>query len=273
MHETKKWEELTLANNFMFYKIMSSDAELCRELLERLLKFKIEKVVIQNEHVIEGDAGGKSIRLDVYAAETSKVYDLEMQTTNPCDIMERSRYYQALMDVDCLDSGERYGNLPENYVIFICLTDPFDKKLSCYTFSNRCHEAPEMELNDRTLKVFYNASSYKAEKDDKVREFLKFLATNQSDGSFSQDLKNRVALARKNAQWRHSYMTLERYGKEQHYEGYQQGIAEGERIKALETAKNFLSMGLSAEQVAKGSGIDLQTVLKIQNELKLVSVK
>lgn len=80
------------------------------------------------------------------------------------------------MDVDCLDSGERYGNLPENYVIFICLTDPFDKKLSCYTFSNRCHEAPEMELNDRTLKVFYNASSYKAEKDDKVREFLKFLA-------------------------------------------------------------------------------------------------
>ena len=38
------WEELTFANNFMFCKIMESEPEICRRLLEILLHIKIEKL-------------------------------------------------------------------------------------------------------------------------------------------------------------------------------------------------------------------------------------
>ena len=229
------------------------------------MRFKIEKVVIQNERILEGDVGGKSIRLDVYAAETGKIYDLEMQTTNPTDLCERSRYYQALMDVDCLDSGKLYSELPENFVVFICLKDPFNRNLPCYTFTNRCHETADLELNDRTYKLFYNASSYEAEPDAKIREFLKYLVTNRSDGAFSEDLQNRVAAARKNAQWRHSYMTWERYGNEQRAEGRAEGERIGEERGRLETARLLIEKyHIPLEQACADLGIS-PSLLKPEN--------
>ena len=45
------------------------------------------------------------------------------------------------------------------------------------------------------------------------------------------------------------------------------GIAEGERNKAFETARNYLRMGLTAEQVAQGSDIPLADVLQLQQAL------
>ena len=38
-------------------------------------------------------------------------------------------------------------------------------------------------------------------------------------------------------------------------QGISQGIEQGLEQKALETAKNFLSMGFSCEQIAKGTGL------------------
>ena len=59
-----------------------------------------------------------------------------------------------------------------------------------------------------------------------------------------------------------------RQGKEQGYEvGLQQGLERGAHQKALETAKNLLSMGLSPEQVAQGTNLPLETVQQIQSSL------
>ena len=48
-----------------------------------------------------------------------------------------------------------------------------------------------------------------------------------------------------------------RQGKEQ---GYEQGIEQGAYQNKLETAKTFLSMGLSSEQVAQGTNLPLDVV-------------
>lgn len=40
--------------------------------------------------------------------------------------------------------------------------------------------------------------------------------------------------------------------------------------KAVETARNFLDLGVSPEQVSKGTGLSLEQVLEIQRESKLV---
>lgn len=42
-----------------------------------------------------------------------------------------------------------------------------------------------------------------------------------------------------------------------------QGIAEGSHAAKLETARNFLQMGLSKEQVAQGTGLSLEEVNQI----------
>ena len=62
-----------------------------------------------------------------------------------------------------------------------------------------------------------------------------------------------------------------RQGKEQGFEaGLQQGLEQGQERgayqKALETARNLLSMGLSPEQVAQGTSLPLETVMELVQE-------
>lgn len=50
-------------------------------------------------------------------------------------------------------------------------------------------------------------------------------------------------------------------------EAYAIGIERGAHQKALETAKNLLSMGLSPEQVAQGTNLSLETVLALSKNI------
>ena len=63
----KKYEELTLASDFLFCKIMQ-DTELCREMLQRIMGLKLGKVQVVNaQKPIDTTFDGKSIRLDICA--------------------------------------------------------------------------------------------------------------------------------------------------------------------------------------------------------------
>ena len=48
--------------------------------------------------------------------------------------------------------------------------------------------------------------------------------------------------------------------------GIEQGLARGAYQKALETARNLLSMGLFPEQVAQGTSLPLETVMELVQE-------
>ena len=64
---------------------------------------------------------------------------------------------------------------------------------------------------------------------------------------------------------RHPYITDIR--REAIEEGRIEGRQEGAEQKAIETAKNFLKMGLTLEQVAQGTGLPLEEVEKLAKEL------
>ena len=49
MRKKKRLQELTIKDNFMFGAVMA-DEEMCRELLEIVLGFSIEKVKVSKEH-------------------------------------------------------------------------------------------------------------------------------------------------------------------------------------------------------------------------------
>ena len=40
----EKWERATLADNFIFCKVMTENPDLCKELLEMLLTIKIDRI-------------------------------------------------------------------------------------------------------------------------------------------------------------------------------------------------------------------------------------
>ena len=49
--------------------------------------------------------------------------------------------------------------------------------------------------------------------------------------------------------------------------GLQKGLQQGEYNKAIENARNFLNLGISVEIVAQGTGLSLEEVNKIKDEL------
>ena len=79
---TKSYEELTIADDFMFGKVME-DRELCREVLECLLGQPVGNLEeVETEREFRYFTDGKPVRLDVYTRDTRHVYDAEMQNLN-----------------------------------------------------------------------------------------------------------------------------------------------------------------------------------------------
>ena len=74
----KRYEELTIADDFMFGKVME-DKALCREVLECLLEHPIGELEdVQTERQFRYTTDGKPVRLDVYTRDQNHIYDAEM---------------------------------------------------------------------------------------------------------------------------------------------------------------------------------------------------
>ncbi|MGN0729824.1 Rpn family recombination-promoting nuclease/putative transposase [Treponema sp.] len=207
----EKWERATLADNFIFCWVMSSNPDLCREVLELLLGISIERIETpEPERAFKADHWSKGVRFDVYVRDgTGRCFDIEIQTTNRTNLAKRARYYQGLMDVDSLSSGTDYSSLNESYVIFLCMEDAFGAGLPVYEFQQTCRQNPGIKFSDGTHKVFFNASEYDKMPTDSLREFFKFLNGKKADSELAGLLEKKVSLAKANAQWRHTYMTWE----------------------------------------------------------------
>ena len=100
----KKYEDLTISDDFMFGIIMRQ-AKYCKPFLETVLDIKIKHIEYPKvQEVINLDVKAKSIRLDVYVDDgENTVYNIEMQNISKPDQPKRMRYYQDLIDLDLID--------------------------------------------------------------------------------------------------------------------------------------------------------------------------
>ncbi|MCI5696590.1 MAG: Rpn family recombination-promoting nuclease/putative transposase [Spirochaetia bacterium] len=138
----KSWNELTITDDFIFCKVMQNEV-LCKQMVEVLLNIKIDKLqYIEPQHSIIPDYASRSIRLDIYAKDSDRVYDIEIQTTDKRNLEKRARYYQSLMDIDQLEHNVDYNRLKDSYIIFICTFDPFKEDALTYTITQTIKERP-----------------------------------------------------------------------------------------------------------------------------------
>lgn len=94
----KSVDELTFTDDFMFGTIMKNP-KICKEVIERLLHIAVGKIEYPSlQKTIAPFYESKGIRLDVYAADNERIFDIEMQTSVPPALAKRTRYYQSLMD-------------------------------------------------------------------------------------------------------------------------------------------------------------------------------
>ena len=266
----QKWKNATIANNFIFYKVMQNNQDVCKELLEILLQIKIDHIVMHTEETIEIDYDKKGIRLDVYAEGADKAFDLEMQSTDKGELPERARYYQGVLDVRALSSGADYKDLKDNYVIFICVPDIFKRGLAKYTFENLCLENTEIKLNDRAFKYFFIAQNYDKILDERQKAFLKLVMSPKATGtdSFTEKVTKLVEEAKLNTQWRKQFMEWEREMARKFREGKAEGIIEGAQQKAIEASIALLKKRIPPETIAECLQLPLEKVLELKKSIK-----
>ena len=280
MKHIKPIEELTFVDDYMFGFILQNE-KICKELLERLLKIKIEKVVYPElQKSISPYYETKGVRLDVYVKDSNRVFDIEIQNSKNIDLPKRTRYYQSMIDIDSLLKGESYSELKESIIIFICTFDPFGENLPCYTFKNLCIENIQLELNDQAVKKIYNSTAYMRESDVEISAFLEYINTRTPTDDFTKKLSHLVEEAKLNNIFRDKYLTMNIHDQDitkEAYEeglsaGLQQGIQQGEerglQQGKYETARNMLNRNLPIEIVCECTGLSKDVIEKIKKETK-----
>ena len=260
----EQWEQATIANNYIFYYVMHENPDICKEVIERLLQIEIDHIEMAQEEVLKVDMNSKSIRMDVYVKNATQAFDLEIQALDTHELPERARYYQGIIDVDTLKSGELYSELKDSYVIFICISDIFGKGLPIYKFENLCTENPSIRLNDRAYKYFFISSKYGKIQNEKQRNFLQLVIDNKQTDELSTKILEKVKSAKQNVLVRKGYMDLIR---EKAYAARDAAKA-AEKRKADEDAIAFLKEGLSIEMISRCINIPLEHVKELAEQIK-----
>ena len=181
------WQSLTIADDFIFCKVFQ-DAELCRELLEILLDIKIDHVEYpESQKEFKSGIFSKGIRLDVFVQDSTRVFDVEIQTAKQGNLALRTRYYHSAMDTSLLHSGQYYTELKESYVIFLCLFDPIGKGLPLYHYVTKEMNSNDI-LNDKRHTVLYNVSAFAKLKQSEKRALLEYIALGKKNTHFANRL-------------------------------------------------------------------------------------
>lgn len=233
--DNRPLEKLTIKDAFMFSAVMTEDPESCKLCIELALGIEIGRIEVSKEKCFIYNPEYKGVRLDVYAKDENNTrYDVEMQVARERSLERRSRYYHSQMDMDLLDSGHFYSELPDVHVIFVCDYDPFGEKKYRYTVQGMVQEVPGLTFQDGCKTTIL---STKGENRDEVPEalvkFLEYVALPQEESERTFDdpyvtrLQQTIQRIKRSREMGKRYMTLQEYFREDLIEAKEAGIAEG----------------------------------------------
>ena len=175
-NKTNTIQELNLADNFLFGKVMS-DSEICRMILEKILNIPIKKVEFPvTRKTTDIAPNSRGVRLDACINdEQDTIYSIEMLCCGDEELLRKTRYFQCNIDSSIIIPGKESTKLKKSYIIFICTFDPFPDGRHLYTFENRCLENLSLTLGDETTEIFLSTKGKKDDVDDEMRDFLAYI--------------------------------------------------------------------------------------------------
>jgi len=207
------FEQLTITNKFMFAMVFSHK-EIAKPFLEAVLGIKIHELrEPELEKTIDVNPVSKGVRFDVFVkesgpkGETLRSFDIEMQMEDTHEIPKRARFYQAMRDSEALCRGEKYRDLKELYIIFLCHDDIFGKGRAVYRFKNLETDDPKIEMGDLSFKNFYIFSKYREVAEKSIRDYMEYFATNKANTPATEDIDRLVKLYQSDSNTRIRYMT------------------------------------------------------------------
>ena len=260
----EQWKSITIANDFVFCKIMQ-DEELLSELIRLVLpELNFIKLDIQAQKTVEVGADIHGVRFDIFATlDDGSMVVIEMQVINKDSIPKRLRFYGSMADTQMLDKGVVYSKLRDSYVVMIAPFDFYGKGRHIYTFTNRCVQDHSLEMEDGTTKIMLNANGTMDDVSVKLKAFLDYVAGKPVDDKYVRKLDEAVQKARMNKTWRREYMTLMMRDLENQEIGREEGREEAHREKIAEMLRD----GRTPQAIADFCKYPLQLVQEVQQSM------
>ena len=264
-----KFDDLTIRHDFLFKKVMRNK-RICKHLLEELLHTKIADISYPEiEKTIDVFYDSRGVRLDVVIADDKHThYNLEMQVKNTINpetgqlvLPKRTRYYQAMIDVDALQKGQNFDLLPKTYIIFICAFDFFGKGNYMYTFKKRCTEIPELIFPDETTIILLNTIGTHGNITPDIKSFFDYVNKHIVTSDFAKEIDSEINHIKSDQKARLEYMSLETYIQDNRYEA--------QYAEKFATVKRMLKLGKnSLADISEMTDLPLATVKQIQAEMQ-----
>lgn len=248
----KPFQELTLADDFMFGEVMRRP-ENAKPFLEALLGKKIGSIAtIDKQKELTGGAALHGVRLDVCLEDENHTqYDVEMQTGTSYDLEKRIRYYQSSIDRRTLKSAESYRDLRQSYVIFICTDDYYKRGLAVYKRKSVIEGAEDVAYDDGSHAYILNASFTEGNSSTDVLDFLRYIDAGYRGrpldvkSDYVAQIEQAVEAVKTDEEMEGTYMTLAMKLQDVKWEGRQ----EGERNKLLADIKALMeTLNLTADK-------------------------
>lgn len=231
-----------------------------RECLEYVLQVIMEK---QDLHVIDQiiqkdykNLQGRSAVMDCVARDsTGKQFDVEIQQDNEGASPKRARYHSGLMDMNTLNPGQDFEELPESYVIFITRDDILGYGLPIYHIDRQIKELEEA-FQDEAHIIYVNS---KKQDDTQLGRLMHDLHCKKADEMHSPILAKRVYELKETQKG----VELMCHEMEKIYsEGMESGEKRGELKAKKETILSLAEMGIPVDKIAKAVNLSEKDVQK-----------
>ena len=231
-----------------------------RECLEYVLQVIMEK---QDLHVIDQiiqkdykNLQGRSAVMDCVARDsTGKQFDVEIQQDNEGASPKRARYHSGLMDMNTLNPGQDFEELPESYVIFITRDDILGYGLPIYHIDRQIKELNEA-FQDEAHIIYVNS---RKQNDTELGKLMHDFNCADADDMHYGLLAERTRYLKENSKGvNEMYRTMDEVEKE----CYEEGREKGRETQAELTAINLRKLGLPLEQIAHAVGFHVEKVEK-----------
>ena len=164
-----------------------------RECLEYVLQVIMEKQDLRViDQIIQKDyknMQGRSAVMDCVARDSEgKQMDVEIQQDNEGASPKRARYHSGLMDMNTLNPGQDFDDLPESYVIFITRDDALGYGLPIYHIDRKIEEVSE-NFKDEAHIIYVNS---KKQEDTELGRLMHDLHCKNAEDMHSKILADRV---------------------------------------------------------------------------------
>lgn len=272
-----KLDQLNLLDKFLFDETME-DAEAYQATVSILLENEVEllgKTETEKELRVSPELRG--VRLDVVGMDREgMIYYTEMQQKNTGNLIKRSRYYQAQLDVSLLEPGvPDFNILNESCFILIAPFDIFGRGLYRYTFEGVCRECPDLRLNDGSLRVFINTKGKnRVDFSQEFLDFMKYIGKTTDETAENTESEKIKRIHRRVCQVRKSEKAgvklMQRweeiaFAKE---EGKEEGREEGSLLKLIAQICKKIEKGKILEDIAEALEEEVSVIEPIYHKVK-----